>query len=74
MSAITEKTYLPISMVVIVVLVVVWGVRLEGRVNASEKREDARSAEQHDQIQLLQRIDRRTARIEGHLRIESHDD
>lgn len=56
----SEKTRVPVSLVIIIVTVVVWFIRLEGRVDAQAK-----------QIDALTSIDRRLARIEGRLGIST---
>lgn len=69
MKLITERTAIPISLVVVLVGGVLWFARLEAKV-------DAASNLQADQIQLahtLNRIDRRLSRMEGKLGIFGRD-
>lgn len=64
---ITERTAIPISLVVIVIGVAIWGVRLEGKVTAQEQNITSYERMFEKILDAQLQIDRRLARIEGKL-------
>lgn len=70
MNLISEKTALPISLVLVLVGGVMWFTRLEAKVEAQAGTQPA----QAELGKALQRIDRRLSRIEGKLSISGRPD
>jgi hypothetical protein len=75
---ITEKTALPVSMVLVIVTAVVWFVRLEGRVDANSDKLKGTGDLQKEMINqqektnnLFRLIEGRLGRIEGRLGVRS---
>jgi hypothetical protein len=62
MRQITEKTLLPLSLVIVLLSLAVWLSDLSSRANATSKVLDAH-------LEAVYKIDRRLARIEGRLKI-----
>lgn len=60
---ITENTKVDIKIVIVVVAVVTWAIRLEGRVNYAT-----------DILTVVRSLDSRTSRIEGALGIKAPED
>lgn len=65
MKLITERTAIPISLVIVLVGGVLWFARLEAKVEAAQRSQE----EQQELRKALQRIDRRLSRMEGKMGI-----
>lgn len=68
---ITEKTALPISLIIVVASVLIWGVRLEGRVDANERVIKDQRDDQTEFNRTVKSIDIRLSHIEGKLGLNS---
>lgn len=66
-TVITEKTQVSVKILITVVVVVVWLIRLEGRVDAEAKQSDTAQVERAQNDQVVRSIDMRLSRMEGKL-------
>jgi hypothetical protein len=73
MKEITEKTLIPISLVVVIIGGVAWFTSLYSKAASLETSLDDVKRTQESYIQYMQRIDHRLSRIEGKLGVGPKD-
>lgn len=71
---ITEKTKVPISLVFMIIGVVVWFIRLEGRVDVQASQISALQQAYLSQSKTLERIDHTTIKIAAEMNIDTKFD
>jgi hypothetical protein len=69
----TEKTTLPISLVIVAISVAIWLIRLEGRVDAQAQTTTRLDSDRTEVSKVVKRIDRRLSNIEGRLGLPTSD-
>lgn len=74
LETISEKTLLPISFVVVLIVGIAWIIRLEARVDAAAKDSQRLEQKQDEYNKIVRRVDSRLSRIEGKLGIQGNAD